>query len=300
MSDGLCEREAAAPAPLDLRHTLGGYRLSGFDPCARAEPGRFLLATRTPAGPASLLAIHDAEAARLLLRGWGDGAEWLLGEADRLIGAADDPDSFPQSSPVLAGLHRRFRGLRIGVAPSLWESMVRQVLRQRVSYQAAARSWAALVRHHGAPSPGPVELLLPPSPRQLLELPGYQYRRCGVDGHRSITIRRLCELAVRDRLEPLRGRPIEEARDALARVPGVGPWTVGMTAGLALGDADALVPGDLHLPRAVAAAISNNPNADDARMIELLEPFRGHRFRVLRLLWVAGRRAPRGRRRGPG
>ena len=38
------------------------------------------------------------------------------------------------------------------------------------------------------------------------------------------------------------------------------------------------------------------PGADDARMLELLEPYRGHRWRVIRLLWANGVHAPR---RGP-
>jgi 3-methyladenine DNA glycosylase/8-oxoguanine DNA glycosylase len=81
----------------------------------------------------------------------------------------------------------------------------------------------------------------------------------------------------------------EQARAAIAGVPGCGPWTVEMTMGFALGDPDAVPTGDLHLPSQVGWALAREPDADDARMLELLEPYRGHRFRLLRLLLAAGR-----------
>ena len=59
--------------------------------------------------------------------------------------------------------------------------------------------------------------------------------------------------------------------------------------GFVLGDPDAVPTGDLHLPHEVAWALAGEESADDARMLELLEPFRGHRFRLLRLLLAAGR-----------
>ena len=59
--------------------------------------------------------------------------------------------------------------------------------------------------------------------------------------------------------------------------------------GFVLGDPDAVPLGDLHLPQEVGRALAGEPGADDARMLELLEPFRGSRFRLLRLLLAAGR-----------
>jgi 3-methyladenine DNA glycosylase/8-oxoguanine DNA glycosylase len=58
--------------------------------------------------------------------------------------------------------------------------------------------------------------------------------------------------------------------------------------GFVLGDADAVPVGDLHLPHEVGSALAGEPHADDTRMLELLEPFRGQRFRLLRLLLAAG------------
>jgi 3-methyladenine DNA glycosylase/8-oxoguanine DNA glycosylase len=75
--------------------------------------------------------------------------------------------------------------------------------------------------------------------------------------------------------------------------PGIGPWTLGVLRGYGLGEADAEIVGDLHLPHLVCWALAGEAPGSDARMLELLEPFRGHRFRVVRLLFFAGISVPR-------
>jgi len=65
---------------------------------------------------------------------------------------------------------------------------------------------------------------------------------------------------------------------------------------VALGDPDAVSVGDYHLPSMVAWALAGEARADDERMLELLEPYRGHRARVVQLLELAGIGPPR---RGP-
>jgi 3-methyladenine DNA glycosylase/8-oxoguanine DNA glycosylase len=57
---------------------------------------------------------------------------------------------------------------------------------------------------------------------------------------------------------------------------------------VSFGDPDAISVGDYHLPNVVAWALAREPRADDARMLELLEPYRGQRGRVQRLLEVSG------------
>ena len=51
--------------------------------------------------------------------------------------------------------------------------------------------------------------------------------------------------------------------------------------------------GDFHLKNVVAYALAGEPRADDARMLELLEPWRGERAKVIRLLELSGIAAPR-------
>jgi 3-methyladenine DNA glycosylase/8-oxoguanine DNA glycosylase len=102
------------------------------------------------------------------------------------------------------------------------------------------------------------------------------------------------ELARRaGRLDRLADLPASEARDRLALLPGLGPWTAAEVAIVALGDADAVSVGDYHLPHNVSWILAGEPRATDARMLELLEPFAGHRGRVLRLIAASGVGAPR-------
>jgi 3-methyladenine DNA glycosylase/8-oxoguanine DNA glycosylase len=80
-------------------------------------------------------------------------------------------------------------------------------------------------------------------------------------------------------------------------MPGVGPWSAAEVALVALGDADAVPVGDVHLPSTVTYALTGTAVDDDDVMLEVLEPFAGQRGRVIRLIGAgriqAPRRAPR-------
>jgi 3-methyladenine DNA glycosylase/8-oxoguanine DNA glycosylase len=116
---------------------------------------------------------------------------------------------------------------------------------------------------------------------------GARSPRAGIDGQRARALKAAAAQARRiGQAFAVDGRA---ARAVLAAVPGCGAWTVEITMGFVLGDPDAVPTGDLHLPHEVAWALAGEPRADDRRMLELLEPFRGQRFRVLRLLLAAGR-----------
>lgn len=87
--------------------------------------------------------------------------------------------------------------------------------------------------------------------------------------------------------------PPADAGQRLLAFPGIGQWTAAEVAILALGDRDAVSVGDHHLPHIVAFALAGDLRGDNARMLELLEPYPGHRGRVLRLLVAAGISPPR-------
>ena len=87
--------------------------------------------------------------------------------------------------------------------------------------------------------------------------------------------------------------PLPEGYARLTAMPGIGPWTAAEVGVRALGDQDAVSVGDFHLPNLVAYALAREPRGTDDRMLELLEPYRGVRARVVRLLELSGLRAPR-------
>jgi 3-methyladenine DNA glycosylase/8-oxoguanine DNA glycosylase len=90
-----------------------------------------------------------------------------------------------------------------------------------------------------------------------------------------------------------------EAGRLMITLPGVGPWTAAEVTAVAFGDPDAVSVGDYHVPHQVARALAGEDRADDARMLELLAPFRGHRARVVRLIVHAAIREPRRAPRTP-
>lgn len=84
-----------------------------------------------------------------------------------------------------------------------------------------------------------------------------------------------------------------EATTRLIAFPGIGAWTASQVVQVALGDADAVVTGDYNLPHLVSWNLAGEPRGTDGRMLELLEPYRGHRARVVRLLKAGGETPPR-------
>ncbi|MHB8670728.1 MAG: DNA-3-methyladenine glycosylase 2 family protein, partial [Acidimicrobiales bacterium] len=84
-----------------------------------------------------------------------------------------------------------------------------------------------------------------------------------------------------------------DAYRRLTALPGIGPWTAAEVGLVALGDPDAVPVGDYHLPNQVAWALVREARADDVRMLELLEPYRGQRGRVVRLVLAGAGPAPR-------
>jgi 3-methyladenine DNA glycosylase/8-oxoguanine DNA glycosylase len=133
-----------------------------------------------------------------------------------------------------------------------------------------------------------------PRPEAWLDVPSWDFHRAGVEPGHARTIRACARVA--HRLEETTTMSAADASRRLQAVPGVGPWTAAEVAQRALGDADAVSVGDFHLSAAVGWALIGE-RVDDARMLELLEPWRGHRYRVIRLLELTGQsRAPR---RGP-
>jgi hypothetical protein len=87
------------------------------------------------------------------------------------------------------------------------------------------------------------------------------------------------------------GRGGELVASRLQSIPGVGPWTAAETAQRAHGDPDSPSVGDYHVPALVGWALTGGP-VDDDGMLELLEPWRGHRERVVRLISGSGFRKP--------
>lgn len=272
--------------PLDLALTLGPL---GTGPWLRYDGGAVLRASRTPAGPASVRIVHSAGG--LHVQAWGPGAEWAASRAGMLCGHTDDDSGFRASHPVVEDLRRLARGMRMPRTEAVFEAVVPAVLAQLVTSIEARRSYRALVAAFGEPAPGPWGLTVPPSPAVLARTPYWAFHRFGIERRRADVIIRAARSA--RRLEETAAMDLPSAYRRLQAFGGIGPWTAAKVAMVALGDADAVPVGDYNLPHTVGYALEGTARSTDERMLELLEPYRGHRARVVRMLTEFGFAAPR-------
>jgi len=282
--------------PIDVGLTFGPVaRGRGLSSLIDAD--EWIHAMHSPAGPVTLRVRVERADASITVQAWGEGRAWVVENAPAIVGLPDRPERFSTSNALVALLHRRLRGLRVVRLGAVLDLTLATTVEQRVTSLEARRSWHALVRRHGAAAPGPYALVLPPSARVVARLPDWEWRRIGIEGRRAATMKHLArDASGLDRAAALSDAILESR---LLGIPGVGAWTAAHVMHVVAGDADAVPVGDWNLPRHVGFALAGEPRADDARMLELLEPFRPHRGRVLRLL-VCGtrpppRRAPRAR-----
>jgi 3-methyladenine DNA glycosylase/8-oxoguanine DNA glycosylase len=133
-----------------------------------------------------------------------------------------------------------------------------------------------------------------PTPSVWRRVPSWEWHRAGVGPQRSDTVMRVA--AVGDSLERAGGVDAAEASRRLRTIPGIGVWTAHETVQRSHGDPDSVSVGDFHLAKQVGTALIGR-RVDDDGMLELLEPWLGHRQRVVRLIEAAGigyeRHAPR-------
>jgi endonuclease III len=282
------ERRLDLRGHLDLPGTLGPLAHGRGDRTTRLAPREAMLAFRTPDGPATLQ-LRQTAPARLDARAWGPGARFALDGAAILVGEADRPEALVAVHPILRRLQRSHPGLRLPQTRRVFHALLPSVLEQKVTGTEAFRAYAAVLRRFGEAAPGPGGLLLPPSPELLARLPYHAFHPLGVERRRADVIRRAAARAAW--LEA--ASSASEATRRLRSLDGIGAWTAAEVVRCAFGDADAVSVGDYHVPNTVAWALAGEPRADDARMIELLEPYHGQRGRVQRLLEVGGITAPR-------
>ncbi|MDQ6696716.1 MAG: DNA-3-methyladenine glycosylase 2 family protein [Actinomycetota bacterium] len=282
-------RTLRLPFPVDLRRTLGPIRRGRHDPTFRLTETTCWRATRTADGPVTLgIQLRNGT---ISAEAWGPGADRALDALPRLVGWEDRPGDFEPTDALVARLHRRFPGIRIGRTDAVVEALVPSILEQKVTGLEARRSHRQIVIRYGEPAPGPPGLHLPPEPATLAAVHYAELHRLGVERKRADVLRRACAQALR--LDALSAVPASEARKRLTAVPGIGPWTAAEVTAVALGDADAVSVGDYHLPSLVSWALAGERRGTDERMLELLAPFSGHRGRVIRLLAAAGLGPPR-------
>ncbi len=271
------------PGPFALDLTTRGLGVG------RWSSNAWWWATHTSSGPATIRL--EADARTVVATTWGHGADDLIDRLPSLVGH-DDAGRDAGTWDELKDLAANTIGLRLGSNRAAYETVATTVIGQLVTTKEAKSSLRRLSAALGGSAPGPnADLLMFPSSHVLARLSYEELHRFGIERKRAAT---LVEVARRaGRIEEILTMARADAEARLLAVRGVGPWTVGAAMGAAWGDADAVPIGDFHLPNTVAWALAREPRADDDRMLELLEPYRPHRRRVLLMIKFSGIRAPR-------
>lgn len=270
----------------------------------RPRPGVLRRAESGPAGPLIFEAVQRHATVELQI--WGahttpaEAREVAMADARGWVGWHDDVPDLAALTTAHPGLHqaaRRIGAIRLSRLPRVQEAVGRAVLTQLVQRVEGHRSICQLAALTGSPAGG--GLWCWPTATQVAGTPAYAMRRCGIS-MRSATALHASALddpqleRVRDDFRTLDRR--------LRAIRGVGVWTSAEIR-LALGDPDAVSVGDYNLPGTVCHALAGARGEDctDALMLELLEPYRGQRARVIQLVVRAAGRGllPRERRRAP-
>lgn len=285
-------RRLRLSGPLHLVQTVAPLRVGHHDPTMRLSSDELVRSSRTPDGPATLAAKVFPDGT-VEAGAWGPGAQHALDHLPDLLGEHDERTGFdPTLHPTVARADHRRPGLRIGASGDVRDVLVPSILGQRVTGGEANRSDNGLVRVHGEPAPGPHDglLLRPPAAWYVAE-PEHTYRRLGVELARERTIRAACRIV--PRLQQAATMTTADAEARLRSVRGLGVWTSSLVQRIAFGDPDPVEFGDFHIPNQIAWALAGEPRGTDERMAELLEPWRGQRGRVARLLQLSVGGAPK-------
>lgn len=258
------------------------------------------------------LRLDQLSASEVQVRALGsseEAAEAALGRAPQLLGAEDDWSEFEflldalgdDASLGLARVRHRHPGLRLPATGQLFDQLIMVILEQKVTHDQARHSWRNLLKRYGERPPSaedlqaPEWMRLPLTAQQLRAVPSWAWHQLWVQPPLSATIQRVAGRA--SALHRLAGTPVEreavaELAAQLTSIPGVGEWTAAEALQRSHGAADLPAVGDWHLPHLVGEALTGR-RTDDAGMLRLLEPYRPHRHRVIRLLRVSGYRQQR-------
>ena len=273
---------------LDVRRAIG-TGLGPRDPTTWVERRCIWRSTNTTEGSATYRVQWKPGV--VVATAWGDGAELVLEHMPDLLGLNDKPEEFSTTDPFVSQLVKAHGVVRLSKGRRIIEELIGTILGQRVTTGEQFSAFRRIVFQHSERAPGPKKLWLPPCPTRLRKLRPFEIQGDDLDRKRAATVLRAC--VHYKKLDKRQHLPAEEVAAFLQKIPGIGPWTAIGTVIATHGWADGVIVGDYHIPHMVTFALAGEPRGTDERMLELLEPFKGHRQRVVRYIYRAGIRAPR-------
>ncbi|HEY0113162.1 MAG TPA: DNA-3-methyladenine glycosylase 2 family protein [Allosphingosinicella sp.] len=157
-----------------------------------------------------------------------------------------------------------------------YQTLLRAIVGQQVSIQAAASMWGKLVAAVGDP----------PNPKALIEASDEALRAAGLSRQKASYARSLAEEVISGRLDFSRlPEDDEEAIAELARVKGIGRWTAEIYLLFAEGRPDMWPAGDLAVQIEIGVILGLEGKPTEKRLRELAESWRPHRGALAVFAW---------------
>jgi DNA-3-methyladenine glycosylase II len=209
----------------------------------------------------------------------------------RMLGLTQRVEEFEQryrDHPHLGLLIAHQAGLRVPLAASPFEALTWAVTGQQISVGAAVALRrrliaAAGVRHSSG-------LLCHPDAARLAELSQDDLRRSGFSATKAKTLAHLAQLVAGRQLpldEWMRMPPVEDMREQLLSVRGIGPWTVSYVLLRGFGWLDGSLHGDVAVRRGLQILLGSAEKLSIGETEAWLAPFTPWRALIAAHLWTA-------------
>ncbi|KJY43390.1 DNA-3-methyladenine glycosylase [Streptomyces sp. NRRL B-1568] len=291
-SSGLLTLRLPFRAPLCPDNLFGLLAATAVPGVEEWRDGAYHRTLRLPYGhgTVALAPRPDHVECRLALSDQRDLAG-AISRCRRLLDLDADPEAVDaqlRTDPSLAPLVDKAPGRRVPRTVDAEEFAVRAVLGQQVSTAAARTLTARLVAAHGEPveaAGGGLTHLFP----TVASLAALDPEALAMPAGRRATVVRTVEALASGELSLGIGSDWAEAREQLAALPGIGPWTAELIAMRALGDPDAFLPTDLGVRRAAARV---GLPATPAALVRHAAAWRPWRAYAVQYLWSADDRSP--------
>lgn len=261
----------ALPANYRIADILAFHRRDPFEVAEKVDAGGFRKGLVWGGAPACLTVRFLAGRIAVELTGEGDAGSGeprhereFAGFAARMLGlnqSVEDFESRFRDHPLLGPVLARQSGLRVPLAASPFEALSWAITGQQISVAAAVSLRRKLILASGVQHP--CGLFCYPDAPAIAALDAGRLREAGLSASKAAALaelaRRVCagELPLERWLET---SPVEEIREKLLAIRGIGPWTVDYALLRGFGWLD----GSLHADAAVRRGLQSLLGSDEA------------------------------------
>lgn len=243
--------------------------------------------------------VPDRVEASMVIDGAGDpaGDERFDAMVHRMLGLAQDVDAFERQHrghPQVGALIGRQAGLRVPVAATPFEALTWAVTGQQISLSAAVSLRRKLILAAGVRNAS--GLMCYPDPGRVAALSVDVLRQAGFSIAKANTLLTVARLAADGGL-PLdawlhppqsAALAVDDIRERLLAVRGIGPWTVDYTLLRGFGWMDGSLHGDAAVRRGLQALLGAEDKIAESEARTWLAQFSPWRALVAAHLWAAG------------